>query len=132
MAKSNRMASLISGIRGENLPQGEPTTQEQKEANSVAIPKSLAEELGLSPEQEETLNAERRKKVGRPIGAKSGTAKPREERATFIVDKEITRKLKYIALADTKLYKKVVAEALSSYIEKWENKNGVINLPNNK
>lgn len=135
MAKNNRLASLVSGIRGDNRQEAAPTsqpTEQQLKENAPDITQNVAEELGLNPEQLETLNIERRKKVGRPRGAKSGTAKPREERATFIVDKDITRKLKYIALMDTKLYKKVIAEALSSYIEQWEKQNGTINLPNSK
>jgi hypothetical protein len=48
------------------------------------------------------------------------------------VDKDLTRKLKYIALMETKLYKNVISEALISYIERWESENGVINLPKKK
>ena len=81
---------------------------------------------------EDQLNEIRRAKTGRPKGRKNGNPKPREERATFIVDKDLTRKLKYIALMETKLYKNVISEALSRYIERWESENGVINLPKKK
>ena len=46
------------------------------------------------------------------------------------MSREIVRKVKYISLMDSKLLKDVIAEALTSYIEKWEDENGKINLPN--
>ena len=48
------------------------------------------------------------------------------------VERDTIRKLKYVALMETKLYKNIVSEALNKFIEQWEKKNGVINLPNTK
>ena len=132
MAKKDRLKSLLGAIT--DSPTHEP--QEAVTASAMEDDKRVAsegvQELGISHEMEEQLNEVRRARVGRPKGRKNGNPKPREERATFIVDKDLTRKLKYIALMETKLYKNVIAEALSSYIERWESENGVINLPKKK
>lgn len=132
MAKKDRLKSLLGAIT--DSPTQEP--QEAVTASAMEDDKRVAsevvQELGISHEMEEQLNEVRRARVGRPKGRKNGNPKPREERATFIVDKDLTRKLKYIALMETKLYKNVIAEALSSYIERWEGENGIINLPKKK
>lgn len=93
------------------------------------IPEELAKLMGISPEMTERLNEYRKANTGRPKGRRNGNPKPRGDRATFIVDKSVTRKLKYISLMETKLYKDVVAEALQEYINKWESVNGEINIP---
>lgn len=132
MAKKDRLKSLIGAIT-ESPIQEQP--QEEVTASTMGedrVPTELVQDLGISPEMEEQLNEVRRAKVGRPKGRKNGNPNPRGDRATFVVDKEITRKLKYIALMETKLYKDIVSEALSSYIERWESENGVINLPKTK
>lgn len=129
MAKKDRLKSLLGGIGEQGLPHP-PQEATTPEAEKVA--KDIIDELGISSEMEEQLNLIRKKKVGRPSGRKNGNPKPKENRATFIVDRDITRKLKYIALMETKLYKDIVSEALNKYIEQWEKKNGVINLPNTK
>ena len=58
-----------------------------------------------------------------------GNKKSAETRATFVVDPEQIRKIKYIALAEEKLHKVVISEALGAYIAQWEATNGTINLP---
>ena len=134
MAKKDRLKSLIGAIT-ESPIQEQPQPQEEVTASTMGedrVPTELVQELGISPEMEEQLNEVRRAKVGRPKGRKNGNPNPRGDRATFVVDKEITRKLKYIALMETKLYKDIVSEALSSYIERWESEKGVINLPKTK
>lgn len=132
MAKKDRLKSLLGAITDSPTqePQEAVTASAMEDDNRVAS--EVVQELGISHEMEEQLNEVRRARVGRPKGRKNGNPKPREERATFIVDKDLTRKLKYIALMETKLYKNVIAEALSSYIERWEGENGVINLPKKK
>lgn len=116
MARNKDIGDLINGIIGK-----EPQPQD--------LPKETAEALRITPEMEEQLNAVRRANVGRP--SKHSQKKPigREHRATFIVDKDLIRKVKYISLADSKLLKDVISEGLTSYVEEWEKKNGVINLP---
>ena len=134
MAKKDRLKSLIGAIT-ESPIQEQPQPQEEVTASTMGedrVPTELVQELGISPEMEEQLNEVRRAKVGRPKGRKNGNPNPRGDRATFVVDKAITRKLKYIALMETKLYKDVVSEALSSFIERWESENGTINLPKTK
>ena len=133
MAKKDRLKSLLGAITEtpiQEQPQEEVTASTMEEDKSV--PSDLIQELGITPEMEEQLNEVRRARTGRPRGRKNGNPKPREERATFIVDKDLTRKLKYIALMETKLYKDVISEALSSYIERWKGENGTINLPKKK
>jgi len=132
MAKKDRLKSLLGAITDSPTqePQEAVTASAMEDDNRVAS--EVVQELGISHEMEEQLNEVRRARVGRPKGRKNGNPKPREERATFIVDKDLTRKLKYIALMETRLYKNVIAEALSSYIERWEGENGVINLPKKK
>ena len=73
----------------------------------------------------ESLEAKRRRNVGRPHKGEPGS-KVEETRATFIVDPELIRKKKYIALVENNLLKDVISEALSSFIESWEAKNGNI------
>lgn len=138
MAKKDRLKSLIGAIT-ESPRQEEPQQEQERPQEATApgeeenrVPSEVVQELGISPEMEEQLNQVRRAKTGRPKGRKNGNPNPREQRATFIVKPEITRKLKYIALMETRLYKSVIDEALGSYIERWESENGVINLPKTK
>ena len=77
---------------------------------------------------QDNLEAKRRQNVGRP--KKETSAKQSNEtRATFIVDADIVRKLKYISLAEGRLLKEVVNTALTGYIAQWESENGQIRLP---
>ena len=125
MAKKDRLANLIGSIT--EAPRKEEPKASTMDGNKV--PSELVEELGIAPEMEAKLNEVRQSRVGRPKGSRNGEPKERENRATFIVEKGLTRKLKYIALMETKLYKDVISEALSSYVERWEKNNGKINLP---
>ena len=65
----------------------------------------------------------------KPRAARKKVKVGKEYRATFIVDIDIVRKVKYIAIADTRLLKEVIADALTAYIAKWERKNYPIRLP---
>jgi len=124
MAKKDRLKSLLGAIT--EAPVQEP--QEEPGEDRQPLASELVEELGISPEMEARLNEVRLSKRGRPKGRKNGNP-VRENRATFIVDRDVTRKLKYIALMETKLYKIVIGEALKQYIDRWEKENGKINLP---
>ena len=142
--KKNRMASLISGIidKPEERKTSEtiatmtadptPTapTPEALPEDETRVSPDLCRELGIAPEVEEQLNEIRRRKVGRPNGRKNGNPTPRENRATFVISRDLTLKLKYVSLMERRLYKDVVSEALSAYVEEWEKKHGAINLPN--
>ena len=116
MGKKN-LASLMSGIMGDSKPQ-------DKGGFEVQVSKSQE----VSEELIETSVNPRYSNVGRP---KKGTTKEKknEIRATFIVDPEQIRKIKYISLVENALIKDIMAVALSNYIEEWEQRNGSIKLP---
>lgn len=118
MAKKN-LASLMNGIMGETKP-AEPAI-EQPEATAAEV----------TEEMKANLEANRRRNVGRPRKGESGS-KTNEVRATFIVDPELIRKVKYISLVESSLLKDVISEALTTYIEAWESENGKIRLPKKK
>nr|CDL65541.1 unnamed protein product [uncultured bacterium] len=131
MAKKKDLANLVGGIIGKDkeetpvLPNNEPTGTQETD-----LPSEVVETLEVTPEMEDRLNALRRAKVGRPTG--TGRKEPKNEtRATFIVNPEQVRKIKYISLAEGRLHKDVIGDALARYIEEWESRNGIINLPKN-
>lgn len=120
MANKKVLERLVSGVVGEQPERGE-------------VPQDVIEELHVSDELREALNKERTKDTGRPKKGERTSmekgAKQGETRATFIVNKESLRKIKYISLMDTKQIKDVVGEALNAYFAKWEEENGTITLP---
>lgn len=155
MAKKN-LASLMSGIIGEkpeerqaqqandnkvtqgedvkvSTPKVEEQTRRDAEIESIVDAPSPKTEMDvhapeLTIEMHETLDARRKRNVGRP--RKDAVAQKVEEvRATFIINPELIRKVKYISLAEGALLKEVVGDALADYIERWERKNGKIKLP---
>jgi hypothetical protein len=75
-----------------------------------------------------------KKKAGRPkdpnkrIPEKSSQkgTKNDETRATFIVKEDLLEQLKNIAWWDRKKIKDVIGEALSKYIDQWEEENGLV------
>ncbi len=84
------------------------------------------------PEQMKSrLEVKRKENVGRPKKgeAAKNAKKPQEVRATFIVDADLLRKVKYISLVEGLLLKDVIAEALNAYVNKWEEVNRKIRLP---
>ena len=103
MKSKERLKSLLGAIT-ENPKQEEASAME----NENQVSQEITERLGLSPDMVEQLNAIRKEKTGRPKGRKNGETTPKEDRATFIVSKDITRKLKYIALFETRLYKDLI------------------------
>lgn len=123
MARTKEISHLLNGIMG-NEPKPLPSTTETGE-----IPTETLEALQVTPEMEEALNEARKRKVGRPKAGTRNKKNPYEGRATFVVDNRLIRKVKYISLADTRLLKDVIAEALSDYIAKWEGENSPIELP---
>lgn len=124
MSNKKSIANLVSAIVEEPQREEERTTAEDK----APLSKEKVEKYGITPEMEEKLNALRTEGTGRPRKGESRKKKPYEGRATFVVDLRLIRKLKYISLMDSKLLKDIQEEALSDYIEKWEAKNGKINL----
>lgn len=124
--KRKDIANLLNGIVGEPQPE---LRKFDEEGN---VPSEVVEQLGITPEMEEQLNALRKANVGRPKAGTHSKKDPYEGRATFVVDTRLIRKVKYISLADGKLLKDVISEALSSYIKKWERANGEVQLPKAK
>ena len=112
MAKKD-IASLMSGLMGDNKP-----------AETPAVP-DAAEAKNENPE------VPQKRKVGRPRKSEFGAAS-NEIRATFIVDADLIRKVKYISLAESSLLKDVISSALQSYVDAWEAENGKIKLPKKK
>lgn len=117
MAKKN-LTSVLGGIIGSN-PEVQPVVDAQAPE--------------ITEEMEEKLEARRRQNVGRPRKMSSIERKPSNDtRATFIVDAELLRKLKYISLAESLLLKEALNTALTNYVEAWEEENGKIRLPKKK
>lgn len=119
------MASLLNKM----ISKPEPTDETPTAQDGEALAPDILERLDVSPELAEALSKKRYKHVGRPKGTtKRKDPNPYEIRATFVTDARVIRKLKYIALSDTRLFKDVVTEALSEYVSQWENTNEEINL----
>ena len=80
------------------------------------------------------LEAKRKENVGRPKKgeAAKNAKKLQEVRATFIVDADLLRKVKYISLVEGLLLKDIKAEALNAYVDKCETDNRKIKLPKKK
>lgn len=91
-------------------------------------------ETAATEQMKSKLDAKRRENVGRPKKGEAGKSakKPQEIRATFIVDPDLVRKVKYISLVEGILLKDVISEALNNYVDIWEEKNKKIRLPKAK
>ena len=99
MATKNKTNSLIS-----NLGIGKPkATAVKNEETSVEV----TPEVRPSTEN----------------GCKVG-----EARTTVILNKELVKKVKYIALAEGTSIKDKVTEGLTAIVEQWEKENGTINI----
>lgn len=96
MANKNKANALVS-----NLGIGKPKVQ-----------------IESAPEASETA------KESRPsveAGCKAG-----DTRTTIILNKELIKKVKFIALAEGKTIKDKATEAFTTMVEKWEKENGPI------
>ena len=108
--------------------------ESQKATSSKVAPKQEATETAATEQMKSKLEAKRRANVGRPKKGEpaKSTKKPQEIRATFIVDPDLLRKVKYISLVEGILLKDVISEALNDYVDAWEEKNKKIRLPKAK
>jgi len=157
MSKKN-LSLLMDGFMGEVIPsdpvQEQPKEQaveqdaeqaEQpaaqtdkqdspKEAPAKASSKKETTETAATEQMKSKLEAKRRENVGRPKKGEAAKSakKPQEIRATFIVDPDLVRKVKYISLVEGILLKDVISEALNSYVDAWEENNRKIKLPKKK
>ena len=105
-----------------------------KEAPAKVSSKQKATEKAATEQMKSKLEAKRRENVGRPKKGETAknSKKPQEIRATFIVDPDLLRKVKYISLVEGILLKDVISEALNSYVDAWEENNRKIKLPKKK
>lgn len=117
----------------------QPAVQDDKQESPKAAPakasaKKEATELAATKQMKSKLDAKRRENVGRPKKGETAKSakKPQEIRATFIVDPDLLRKVKYISLVEGILLKDVISEALNNYVDAWEEKNKKIRLPKAK
>lgn len=120
MAKKD-LASLMNGIMGNSR-------QDTQNVQGISSEPPFSE---VTDEMKENLEIKRRQNVGRPRRGESAK-KTDEIRATFIVDPEIVRKLKYVSLVEGSLLKDIIGSALTSYLDNWEAENGKIRLPKKK
>ena len=124
-------ATQQQSIQGKSVAQEE--SQDAKPQNNEVnhVKETLSVETETTEQMKSRLEAKRKENVGRP---KKGEAakiakKSQEVRATFIVDADLLRKVKYISLVEGLLLKDVIAEALNAYVNKWEEVNRKIRLP---
>ena len=117
----------------------QPAVQDDKQEIPKAAPAKASSKQETTetaaPEQlKSKLDAKRRENVGRPKKGETAKSvkKPQEIRATFIVDPDLVRKVKYISLVEGILLKDVISEALNNYVDAWEEKNKKIRLPKAK
>ena len=157
MSKKN-LSLLMDGFMGEAIPSDsvqeqpkeqaveqtaeqteQPAVQDDKQespkaASAKASAKKEDTEMEATNKMKSKLEAKRKENVGRPKKgdpAKSAK-KPQEIRATFIVDPDLLRKVKYISLVEGILLKDGISEALNNYVDKWETDNRKIRLPKRK
>ena len=117
----------------------QPAVQDDKQESPKAAPakasaKKEATETAATEQMKSKLAAKRRENVGRPKKGETAKSakKPQEIRATFIVDPDLLRKVKYISLVEGILLKDVIFEALNNYVDAWEENNRKIKLPKKK
>ena len=117
----------------------QPAVQDDKQespkaASAKASAKKEATETAATEQMKSKLEAKRRENVGRPKKGEPAKSvkKAQEIRATFIVDSDLIRKVKYISLVEGILLKDVISEALNNYVDVWEEKNKKIRLPKAK
>ena len=153
MSKKN-LSLWMDGFMGEANPTNQakelPQEQQVEQTQEQAVAKEVQEQqhavTGEASVQREVpattstekikskLEAKRRENVGRPKKGEPAKSakKPQEIRATFIVDPDLLRKVKYISLVEGILLKDVISEALNNYVDVWEEKNKKIRLPKAK
>lgn len=117
----------------------QPAVQDDKQESPKAAPakasaKKEATETAATEQMKSKLEAKCRENVGRPKKGEPAKSakKPQEIRATFIVNPDLLRKVKYISLVEGILLKDVISEALNDYVDAWEEKNKKIRLPKAK
>ena len=145
MSKKN-LSLWMDGFMGEanptdqakELPQEQAVAKEVQEQQRAVTGEAFHQHdvpaTASTEKMKSKLEAKRRENVGRPKKGETAKSvkKPQEIRATFIVDPDLVRKVKYISLVEGILLKDVISEALNNYVEAWEEKNKKIRLPKAK
>ena len=153
MSKKN-LSLWMDGFMGEANPTDQakelPQEQQVEQTKEQAVVKEVQEQqhavtgeasvqhdvpaTASTEQMKSKLEAKRRENVGRPKKGEPAKSakKPQEIRATFIVDPDLLRKVKYISLVEGILLKDVISEALNNYVDVWEEKNKKIRLPKAK
>lgn len=140
MGEANQAESVQEQPKEQATEQAEQPTaltdkqESPKAVSSKTATKKDANGTEATDKMKSKLEAKRRENVGRPKKGETAksTKKPQEIRATFIVDPDLVRKVKYISLVEGILLKDVISEALNNYVDIWEEKNKKIRLPKAK
>ena len=140
MGEANQAESVQEQPKEQATEQAEQPTaltdkqESPKAVSSKTATKKDANGTEATDKMKSKLEAKRRENVGRPKKGEiaKSTKKPQEIRATFIVDPDLVRKMKYISLVEGILLKDVISEALNDYVDAWEEKNKKIRLPKAK
>lgn len=144
MGEDNQAESVQEQPKEQAVEQTEEQTEQlavqddkqenPKAAQAKASSKKETTEMAATEQMKSKLEAKRRENVGRPKKGEpaKNTKKSQEIRATFIVDPDLLRKVKYISLVEGILLKDVISEALNNYVDAWEEKNKKIRLPKAK
>lgn len=114
----------MNGIMGEPEPETvelQPVAEEPK-AQTQEPP---VETAPVKAEEEPAAVETKRRGVGRPKKV-AQPEQPEDIRATFVMNPEQQRQIKYISLMEGKMLKTILAEALAAYIENWQAENGRI------
>lgn len=140
MGEANQAESVQEQPKEQATEQAEQPTaltdkqESPKAVSSKTATKKDANGTEATDKMKSKLEAKRRENVGRPKKGEiaKSTKKPQEIRATFIVNPDLVRKVKYISLVEGILLKDVISEALNNYVDAWEEKNKKIRLPKAK
>ena len=124
-------ATQQQSIQGKCVAQEEIQDAKSQNDELSHVKETPSAEKGTPEQMKSRLEVKRKENVGRPKKgeAAKNAKKPQEVRATFIVDADLLRKVKYISLVEGLLLKDVIAEALNAYVNKWEEVNRKIRLP---
>ena len=140
MGEANQAESVQEQPKEQATEQAEQPTaltdkqESPKAVSSKTATKKDANGTEATDKMKSKLEAKRRENVGRPKKGEAAKSakKPQEIRATFIVNPDLVRKVKYISLVEGILLKDVISEALNNYVDAWEEKNKKIRLPKAK
>lgn len=101
MAKKEKFSSLINGIIGNDNPSEEPN-------------KNISQ-------TKET--------VSRGPGRPKNPLTKELARTSFVAEKDLIRKLKFISVASDKLLQDIISQSFKNFISQWEAEHGKIKLP---